>query len=269
MTAVRDILGKGNLIQDSNNKCEIHDIQMVKYPFGSFCPFCANEQIERENEALTKKYSDKRDKELADQYKLLFEHESMIADKQIKQCTLENYKPLNEEATENLKKAHECLNMYLKGTVFNLFIAGPCGTGKSHLAYGIARELSKNKKVIFLTMGELLRKVKSTFNKNSLVTEYDIINKLTKVDYLVIDDLGAECGTMDSDKKASDFINRVLFDVLEGRQGKSTIFTTNLSGKQIEQKYDERSYSRMFNNYQFIKFVDTKDYRKKQITFWE
>ena len=256
-----------NLTQDSSCICEIHNKPMIKAHFGTFCDECTKEQINKENEALTRDFSKKRNQEERDRYKLFFENESMIADQRITLCTFDNYKPATKEAFENHQKAKECCELYSEGKVFNLFFAGVCGAGKSHLAYSIVKELSNHKKVLFVTMGELLRKVKSTFQKDSTLSEYDIIKKLTKVDVLVIDDLGAETGSIDSDKRATDFINRVLFDVLDGRQGKSTIFTTNLTSKQIEQKYDERSYSRMVNNFDFIKFEETTDYRKKKVRF--
>lgn len=84
---------------------------------------------------------------------------------------------------------------------------------------------------------------------------------------LIVDDLGAELGALDANTKATNFINRVLFDVFDGRQGKSTIFTTNLTGERLEGAYDERIVSRIFNNFRAIVFKDTKDFRRKALPF--
>lgn len=84
---------------------------------------------------------------------------------------------------------------------------------------------------------------------------------------MIVDDLGAELGALDTNTKATNFINRVLFDVFDGRQGKSTIFTTNLTGERLEGAYDERIVSRIFNNFRAIVFKDTKDYRRKALPF--
>lgn len=85
---------------------------------------------------------------------------------------------------------------------------------------------------------------------------------------LIVDDLGAELGALYANTKATNFINRVLFDVFDGRQeGKSTIFTTNLTGERLEGAYEERIVSRIFNNFRAIVFKDTKDFRRKVLPF--
>lgn len=50
-------------------------------------------------------------------------------------------------------------------------------------------------------------------------------------------------------------------------QGKSTIFTTNLTGKRLDEAYDERIVSRILNNFRTITFKETKDYRRKALPF--
>lgn len=54
---------------------------------------------------------------------------------------------------------------------------------------------------------------------------------MKKADVLVLDDLGAELGI--KNKVSTDFNNDILNRILEGRQNKATIFTTNFSGKQL------------------------------------
>ena len=95
-----------------------------------------------------------------------------------------------------------------------------------------------------------------------------ISKNLLTVDLLVIDDLGAELGDMDAaDPKATAFVNRVLFKVFDGRQGKKTIITTNLTGEAVMKAYDERITSRMFNTYRHIEFKFTRDKRKRKLPF--
>ena len=113
----------------------------------------------------------------------------------------------------------------------------------------------------------MLRKIKSTFSKESTLTEDAIIRGLVRAEVLIVDDLGAELGALDANTKATNFINRVLFDVFDGRQGKSTIFTTNLTGKRLDEAYDERIVSRILNNFRTITFKETKDYRRKALPF--
>lgn len=147
-------------------------------------------------------------------------------------------------------------------------MAGNCEAGKTHLAYAIVDQLAGvGKSVVFVTVGELLRKIKSTFSKDSTLTEDAIIRSLVNAEVLIVDDLVAELGALDANTKATNFINRVLFDVFDGRQGKSTIFTTNLTGKRLDEAYGERIVSRILNNFRTITFKETKDYRRKALPF--
>lgn len=192
----------------------------------------------------------------------------MIADSNIKKANFDNYQPTSNEGAKNLELAKVIATDYLNGKIFNKIMAGNCGAGKTHLAYAIAHQLAgAGKSVVFVTVGELLRKIKSTFSKDSTLTEDAIIRGLVRAKVLIVDDLGAELGALDANTKATNFINRVLFDVFDDRQGKSTIFTTNLTGKRLDEAYDERIVSRILNNFRTIKFEETKDYRRKALPF--
>ncbi|PGQ37312.1 ATP-binding protein, partial [Bacillus thuringiensis] len=140
------------------------------------------------------------------------------------------------------------LTDYLNDIRFNLILVGKVGAGKSHIAYSIAHEMNEQSsdKVMYVTSSELFDYIRSTFNTQSCETEHSITNMLISMDLLVIDDLGAELGDMDiNDLKATAFVNRVLFKLFDGRQGKKTIITTNLTGEAIIKAYDERVTSRM------------------------
>src|SRR5690606_39233922 len=94
-------------------------------------------------------------------------------------------------------------------------------------------------------------------------TETYFIDLAAKVDFLVIDDLGAETGNINTDKEASDFKTRILRAIVNGRQNKSTIFTTNLNSKQIISMYDAKLADRMLKNARIINYKETLSYRTK------
>ena len=86
---------------------------------------------------------------------------------------------------------------------------------------------------------------------------------LTRVDYLVIDDLGAEVGDTDNENRAAnDFIHRVWYGVSTGRQGKFTIVTTNLSGVALTKLYDKKVVSRLTAHLETVKFEEKQKERK-------
>ncbi|CAM4401920.1 ATP-binding protein [Bacillus manliponensis] len=245
--------------------CEEHGVHLMRFNGKEVCPRCflANEHRKLQEQEQAKWEADK-----ANEQKYLFHQQSMIADANIKKANFENYEPTSEEGAKNLALAKVIATDYLNGNIFNTIMVGNCGAGKTHLAYSIADQLAgARKSVVFVTVGELLRKIKSTFSKDSALTEDAIIRTLVRADVLVVDDLVAELGALDANTKATNFINRVLFDVFDGRQGKSTIFTTNLTGERLEGAYDERIVSRIFNNFRAIVFKETKDFRRKALPF--
>ncbi|KXY39341.1 hypothetical protein AT257_06710 [Bacillus cereus] len=95
----------------------------------------------------------------------------------------------------------------------------------------------------------------------------DYLNDV-RFNLILVGKVGAELGDMDAaDSKATAFVNRVLFKVFDGRQGKKTIITTNLTGEAVIKAYDERITSRMFNTYRHIEFKFTRDKRKRKLPF--
>ncbi len=245
--------------------CDTHGMNKMKFGGQVVCPRCF---LENDSKKLQQQEQAKYDADKANEKKFMFHQQSMIADSNIKKANFDNYQPTSDEGAKNLELAKVIATDYLNGRIFNTIMAGNCGAGKTHLAYAIADQLAgSGKSVVFVTVGELLRKIKSTFSKESTLTEDAIIRGLVRAEVLIVDDLGAELGALDANTKATNFINRVLFDVFDGRQGKSTIFTTNLTGKRLDEAYDERIVSRILNNFRTIKFEKTKDYRRKSLPF--
>ncbi|WP_227493870.1 AAA family ATPase [Bacillus cereus] len=185
---------------------------------------------------------------------------SIISNEEILEATLSNYRTECNETRANKEIVEGIVESLKAGEVKNVFIVGVQGAGKSHLAYSILRELrdyfyelsdgekhgdlllyKKMKSSLFVEIEQLMRLIKDSFNnKDSKYTEEYCVELLTSVDFLVLDDLGAESGSMNRTDEASNFIQRVLYAVTNGRQGKVTITTTNLSSGDIFKKYDKK-----------------------------
>lgn len=146
----------------------------------------------------------------------------------------------------------------------SIFITGPCGTGKSHMAYGLIgawwkeveyltpEEIERVRKtysydamqatqrsVQFLPAVELFYELKQTFEDGSQTTESDIITKYVVKDLLVIDDIGAE--------KISEWSRQTFYLLVDRRYRdcKQTIYTSNLSLEQLKNVVDDRIASRL------------------------
>lgn len=104
-----------------------------------------------------------------------------------------------------------------------VFFYGRPGNGKSHLAAAIHHEIDKRGFVcLFLDVSQLFNIAKDTFKSSSKTSLTDIINAAIDCDLLTLDELGSGVLT------ETEF-NDILFPIINGRQGKKTNFTSNLS----------------------------------------
>ncbi|GAE36646.1 ATP-binding protein [Halalkalibacter akibai] len=142
----------------------------------------------------------------------------------------------------------------------NLLLTGSYGLGKSHLAAAMLKELlGKGHTGIFISVPKLLTKLKATYKKNSEFAEDDLLTVLEQADCLVLDDIGAEHG---NDHSGSWSIAKV-FEVVDSRLGKHTIYTTNLNGRDLQEKVGARNFSRMMQQCEAIT-IQGDDYRLRQ-----
>ena len=74
-----------------------------------------------------------------------------------------------------------------------LLIIGKIGTGKTHLAVGITKDLILNKgtSCVFYDYRELLKEIQNSYNSTVQTTELDILRPVFETDVLVLDELGA------------------------------------------------------------------------------
>jgi DNA replication protein DnaC len=229
-------------------------------------------EIAKETEKVEKaeKEAYKRDLQL-EKYNM-FKNKSLLTDETLLAANFDNYKTEFAEEVGNKAITRDVIDRYKKGEVFNTIIQGEPGAGKSHLAISILKELNEsgnlNTSCLFVSVEDMFRRLKNSFSdKQSRYTETYFIELLSKADFLVLDDLGAETGAIDSDKVATDFVQRVLYGVMNYRQNKPTITTMNLSGVQIRDKYDSKLISRIFKKPKYIVFKETKDKRINDMPF--
>lgn len=126
----------------------------------------------------------------------------------------------------------------------NLLLHGSTGTGKTFLSHCIAKEImDKGYTCVYVTAFQLFDILTSQAyqkRKDHLPMSYQLI---FHCDLLVIDDLGTELNNA--------FITSQLFHCLNERQlrEKSTLISTNLSVRNLKERYTERIVSRIIENY--------------------
>jgi DNA replication protein DnaC len=184
----------------------------------------------------------------------LFEEKSLINNK-LKKANLNNYQPKNESQEAALKWACDYCREFDPNESKNALFAGDCGLGKSHIAVGITKYLmAKGFTCIFTSVPKLFTKIKASWDKNSEYNEQNLLDALEIVDFLVFDDLGAE--------QASEWQLSKLFEVIDSRQGKPTIYTTNFDSESLAKQIGNRSFDRLCEDIEIFKFYG-ESHRKK------
>jgi DNA replication protein DnaC len=142
-------------------------------------------------------------------------------------CELTNYDTDFPGAHPSLAEAHflasgfaqKCDPRGDKG----LLIIGKIGTGKTHLAAGIIRELILNRGIscLFYDYRELLKEIQNSYNATVQTTELDVLRPVFEPDVLVLDELGAV--------KPTEWVWDTVSLILNTRynDNRTTIITTN------------------------------------------
>ena len=104
-----------------------------------------------------------------------------------------------------------------------LLIIGKIGTGKTHLAVGIIKELILNRGIacLFYDYRELLKEIQNSYNSTVQTTELDVLRPVFETDVLVLDELGAV--------KPTEWVWDTVSLILNTRynDNRTTIITTN------------------------------------------
>lgn len=160
----------------------------------------------------------------------------------------------NLSPRDNIKNIKEIalsfINNFDNATEKNLLFIGNTGLGKTFLSNCIANELlKKGKTVLYQTAPVMLDTIIDyRFNKNG----FNIYNNILDVDLLIIDDLGTECMNSMKFSELFNVINTRLLN--QNNHITKTIISTNLSLKDLSQKYDERIFSRFVGYYNICRF---------------
>jgi chromosomal replication initiation ATPase DnaA len=126
---------------------------------------------------------------------------------------------------------------WLRKPVPGFFITGPPGTGKTHLACAIVRDLTlRGKEILFKRFATLCLSLRTAYSEHE--SEYDVLRDYYKTPWLILDDLGA--GSL------SDHERRTTLEVLDQRidNRRPTVVTTNLLLDKLEE-WDARIGSRL------------------------
>lgn len=159
--------------------------------------------------------------------------------------TLDNYKAQPGLQSEVLEfcRAYAADFAKFSENGSSIMLLGLVGTGKTHLAVGILREvINAGRNGKYITVSRIMRDIKDTFAKHSEKTEGNVLERLISRDLLVIDEIGVQ--------RANEFEANMLFEVINGRYEaiKPTILIANLTLREMRESVGDRVFDRMREN---------------------
>lgn len=143
-------------------------------------------------------------------------------------CELANYDTDFPGAHSSLAEAHFLAAGFAqrydpRAGEKGLLITGTIGTGKTHLAVGILKDLILIRGVpcLFYDYRELLKEIQNSYNDSVKTTELDVLRPVFETEVLVLDELGAV--------KPTEWVWDTVSLILNTRynDNRTTIITTN------------------------------------------
>lgn len=155
-------------------------------------------------------------------------------------CSFENYIAATTQQIMVREKARLYSSDFGK-TMAGFIFSGRPGTGKNHLAAAICNELlRRNKTVLIISVADIMSAMRETFNNSdTLKTEERLLDDLSRVDLLVIDEIGVQ--------NESRYEKVVINQIVDRRTAsrRPTGMLTNLDEAGMYRQLGERVMDRM------------------------
>jgi len=155
-------------------------------------------------------------------------------------------------------------NAYVKGFPpphgkKGILLIGTTGCGKTHLAIGILKAIiEKGYTGYYCNIIDFFRMLKESYVTDAAYEELDVLEKIASVDFLVLDDLGAEKPTEWKIDRLYTIVNRRYEENLP------ILVTTNKKDtEELKEHVGVRIVSRLYEMCQIIDSFPDEDYRMR------
>ncbi|MFW1807614.1 ATP-binding protein [Acinetobacter ursingii] len=216
-------------IQYSNEFCADHNEPKISMFGRATCPTCAKQllaQAQVDHEHAVNQMV--REKHFAGSM-LPVRHET---------SGFRNYLVEHDEQRIAKIECHDFAKDQVKGSIRNLIMVGRTGTGKTHLACAVARNvLDARKYVRYITSEDMANEIANAWTKPD-DSEASAIYRFTEYDLLILD----EYGLHDQHEKRLALVHKVLYSRYDAK--KSTMLISNWTIEQLKENLGDRLWSR-------------------------
>ena len=222
----------GQVLEAKNANCEKHGEYLTRLTgmgktrqaMWTPCTKCLDEKIEQENAAHQQQM---REQHAKDSLERKLGRASIPPRFAVK--SFEDYKADTKEQQRALRMCKDYADNFeqYRKSGTSILLLGDVGTGKTHLAASIANQVVRETKftAVYTTASTIVRHVKSTFDKESELTEGQAYGVYSAMDLLVIDEVGVQ--------NATEFELTVMFEVVNSRY-EEMLPTLVISNRSIE-----------------------------------
>ena len=206
------------------------------------CPDCMTLVKKKKEDEEKLKYI--RQEEERIQRRWMVKVKTALIPERFKDRTLNSYIAKTSDQKTALAFAKEYAENFdqVMKTGRSAIFVGKVGTGKTHLAVGIALSIMEQQRSpLFTTVQRLVRRVKDSWRTKE-ETESEVIEAFASPDLLILDEIGVQFG--------SEFEKQILFDVLNERYEKlkPSILLSNIPREQLGEYLGERVTDRLREN---------------------
>jgi DNA replication protein DnaC len=187
--------------------------------------------------------------------------------KRYEHCTLDSFRDHSTTLRNAKKRVQQFIDEWPNAEK-GLLLAGPCGSGKTHLAVATLNEIIRSGKpgrVMFANFSDLIQDIQSSFDSDHVPTKGELLEPLLDAELLVLDELGM--------RKPTDWVKDILYHLINSRytSARTTIFTTNYYDQPAEAKEESLQNrigvalrSRIYEMAYRVDFSGVEDYRPKK-----
>lgn len=216
-------------LQQSNEYCSTHMQNKISFHGRTFCKQCSLEALERGNEEHKHAVNTKVRENHFKGAQLPSRHEN---------CGFSNY---NAENNGQLVAKQNCAKFtkdFLAGMNRNLITIGRPGTGKTHLACAVARNLLDQRKYVrYITSEDMANEIANAWKKAD-DSESNAIYRFTDTDLLILD----EYGLHDQHESRLQLVHKVLYARYD--ENKPTMLISNFGLDDLKENLGDRLWSR-------------------------